>query len=218
MNNNKLGIYYAGGTGGYYALWLALLGTDYKCSFNNFPYSKDNNNFDVLYQHFWHKKNSQGWAYQEIEVDFEHTENSLEIDKKVFLVCNEDWYYKSVDQKIAIYTDTYTQSMLAIEKQSGVGIFSNIDVNNKNLLKEAAVDLSSLLPSFEFENKRISSYYKDKIDIDNVDAAFDLVDLVKNNGKPLLDFLGYTDIDNKCKKFTEHYFNLHSTTTQELFK
>lgn len=215
-NKDLIGMYYDGGNGGWYALWLALLGTKYRCSFHNFKYKGDPIN-NKLYEYTWNKKSSRHWAFHEIEVDYNDTISSTYIDHGILLECNDNKYIDIVNKKIVIYADIYTQCLLSIEKHSGIGLFTHTDVTNKDKLIECAHYLSTLIPAVEYNGKQISYYYKSQVNIDEADAAFDLVELVKTNGKPLIEFLqGDTNLPI-LKKFTKHYIQQHQLTCQELF-
>lgn len=214
----SLSIYFNGGTGGNYALWLILLGTDYKCHFKNFSFN-DSNDLSTLYKFCWDKEFRNHWAAQELQIDVEKTLNDQSIDKKVLLFGDGDVHrdFKEFDQNIVIYTNTFAQSMLSIEKQTAYGMLSNIDFRDKILHLDAATHLAKLMPTVDFLNQKISSYYKNTIDISKADAAFDLIDLVKQNGAPLINYLGYP-CNELVDNFTKKYIQLHSPLCQELFK
>jgi hypothetical protein len=215
----KLALHFNSGTGGHYALWIMLLGTEYRCKFKNFNI---NNNHDlrILYNYFWKKQYRNHWAGQEIEIDTTETLLNKNINKKVFLFSeyNTQYNFNHFDINIVIYTDVLTQCMLSVEKQTAVGIFSNISQFSENTYTESVTHLSKLIPCVEYQNKKISSYYYDKIDINKADAAFDLVDLVKQNGMPLLNYLNYHNKKNKCCLFTNEYIGLHSESCRALFQ
>jgi hypothetical protein len=214
-----LELYYNGGTGGHHLLWLILLGTDYRCCFKNFIDPTDED-LKTLYNYYWYKKSSRYWNSHEIEVDISATVNSTKIKNKVLLLANEPWYTPvGKNKKIVVYTDTFTQSLLSIEKQTSIGsIFNDVDFNSKESIVESAQYLANLLPSSTFNDTVISSYYSNVINIAQADAAFNLRDLVKTNGKDLLEFLGYADVDQKCKDFSEHYVSLHSRISRDFFR
>jgi hypothetical protein len=210
-------IYYNGATGGNYLLWLMLLATDYRCFFNNFKGISDED-LKKIYNRVWNKDSRQHWATQEIEVDIEKTVSSNTIKKKVLLLSNQHWLTPiGVNTKIVLYTDTFTQSLLSIEKQASFGAFFNSGIANGKQLIEAANHLSQLIPSFEFKNSTIASYYNSVIDINQADAVFELKDLVKTNGASLLNFLNVTDVKNAGKDFSAHYINLHSDVSRSFF-
>lgn len=207
MTKDPIHMFYHAGNGGYYALWLMLLGTDYRCSWKNFPLDSGYD-LNQLFDLHWNKKDHQSWAYHEILNDNINTKKS-KYPNKVYLSCNptaEQWN-NSFGKRVVIYTDILTQTLLSIEKQTAISIFVN-DYNKEKIL-QVAEEMSALYPTIEWQGKPISSMHNARIKINDADIAIDLRDLIKTKGKILLEYFGY-ELNQKCIDFTDFYLKLHS--------
>ena len=58
------------GCGGFYALWIILLGTDYCCEFEN-----DNRSLDDIYKDQWNVQNISTWKSTEVRPDNDRSLN-----------------------------------------------------------------------------------------------------------------------------------------------
>ena len=226
------------GCGGFYALWILLLGSDLKCSFD------DKRSLEELYQDQWNIKNISNWKSSEI------WPNNKSGDLSFY--CNtlrEEWD-KQVGKKIVLYTDIQTQFTLGKTKRAGfwfeeptpeltcmLKIYNDIraehwpqcntwqDLKNleqyqKDEIQQIDFDKSLFknfvdFNTFDYKGEKIFSGFKNIIDINQADHFVKLQDIIKSNGQILLEPLGYST-NEKCKEFTEHYINLHTEETRKL--
>lgn len=217
------------GCGGFYALWIILLGTDYSCEF-----VKDDRSLDEIYKDQWNIKNISTWKSTEIRPDNDKS-NSLKLHNNP----TQETWNTQIGKKIIIYTDIATQFKLAKAKCAGLWLpgynldiekeiiddYNNIKadswpiITNYNQLHELEdyqkmeledsnikiykdpFETFTHMSSCNFNNKRIWHQYCPYIK-DNL--ACDLLDIVATNGECLLQPLGYK-VNQKCKDFTEHY-------------
>jgi hypothetical protein len=113
MEQNTIHINYVGGTGGFFVLWVILLGTDFKCIFNN----KTQNLSDISNIHW--DINPEIWKSSEVWPNNVATLNS-NIRKKLYFNCNIDAeaVKKQQGTKISIYTDASTHYTLSRFKKA----------------------------------------------------------------------------------------------------
>ena len=98
---------YDGGSGGFFALWLILLATDYSCEFE----SAGESTLEQIFSKHWAPNDM--WKVNEVWPDNQKTKNS-NIKQKIYFHCNPSPNdFLSFDGiKIAIYTNLKTQRAL----------------------------------------------------------------------------------------------------------
>lgn len=209
-------IFYYGGTGGHYALWLAILGAEYRTSFFNIPYN-ENVDFDHLYDVHWNKASMEKWAHQELKCDPKLCEQ-MTIPNRATLTCGASspttkLWNNPHGKRIVIYTDLLMQMTMAVEKQTSIGLFANDTSRPHTIAKE----MMEYIPAMQYKDKTIASWYDLVVNINDADLAVDLKDLIKYNGDPLLEFLG-VEPNERVKKFTADYLKMHSTKTRNMLR
>ena len=233
-----LNINYYFGTGGFYALWIVLLGTDLKCIFN------DKRSLEEIYKDHWNILEIDTWKKTEIW-PINH------VDSDVQFFCNPDsdtWENQCTGKRVVIYTDVQTHFKLAQAKRAGPWVkniwehkilntilkpYNDIKADHwpevttfeqlLSLEDYQKQELESITPlkicdnlfetfahvsSVEWNNQRIYYDYKNVIDIDHADICCNLLDIVKTNGDCLLKPLGYST-NEKCIDFTNYYKKLN---------
>ena len=78
----NVNINYCGGSGGFMALWILLLSTDYRCKFNY-----KTQDLSVIKKNHWQIKTINEWKFTEIWPSNEETFRS-NIKNKLFYFCN----------------------------------------------------------------------------------------------------------------------------------
>ena len=107
---NNINLIYSGGSGGFFALWILLLATPFRCKFK---YRHDNDNLSLLFKYQWKNIDKSKWKKSEVWPDNCATLKS-NIDKKILYFCNEhpdNSNLQGIDKNknIVIYTDYATQ-------------------------------------------------------------------------------------------------------------
>lgn len=110
----NLGIFYYGGSGGFFALHLVLLSGIYKCVFNG-----EEQDFETIFDRQWNIKHQQHWKQSETWPNNSLTHQS-EFKNKVFFFCNPSPLdFDNFDGiKLVVYTDFKTQFTLAKAKNA----------------------------------------------------------------------------------------------------
>jgi len=233
-----ININYYFGTGGFYALWIVLLGTDLKCTFD------DTRNLEEIYKDHWNISEINTWKETEIwPVNYK--------DSDVQFFCNptsDTWENQRTGKRVVIYTDVQTHFNLAQAKRAGPWVkntweykmldtvlapyndikadhwpeittfeqlLSLADYQKQELESKTSLKICGNLfktfahvSSVEWNNQRIYYDYKNVIDIDQADICCNLLDIVKTNGECLLKPLGYST-NQKCINFTNYYKKLN---------
>jgi hypothetical protein len=229
-----LNINYFFGTGGFYALWILLLGTPLRCNFN------DLRDLDTIYQEHWNIAQIDEWKKTEIWPVNDGTSD-------IQFTCNPT-HFISADKQIVIYTDIQTHLKLASAKRAGPFIpglnsplivdvvlkpyndikgehwpdiktfeqLNTLETYQKKELEENTifkfydniVETYAHLVNVPWKGKKIYFDYKKGIDIDQADIYCDLLDIIKTNGGCLLEPLGYRT-NQKCIDFTKMYVHLN---------
>ena len=217
------------GCGGFYALWIILLGTDYCCEFEN-----DNRSLDDIYKDQWNVQNISTWKSTEVRPD-----NNSSVNLKFYTNPTKETWDSETGKKIIIYTDIDTQFKLAKEKRAGLWLpgynlniikeildvydnlkadswplitnyiqlhqlqdYQKVELEERNLkIFEDPFETFKYMSSCDFNDKKVWHQYCPYIK-DNL--ACDLLDIIDTNGECLLQPLGYK-LNQKCIDFTEHY-------------
>ena len=233
-----LNINYYFGTGGFYALWIVLLGTDLKCIFD------DKRSLEEIYKDHWNISGVDTWKKTEI-CPINHK------DSDVQFFCNPEsdtWKNQHTGKRVVIYTDVQTHFKLAHAKHAGPWIDKTNPPDMLNPVLKPYNDIKSehwpevttydqllsledyqkqelelrtplkicgnlfetfaYVNSVKWNNQNIYYHYKNQIDIDQADICCNLLDIVKTNGNCLLKPLGYST-NQKCINFTNHYKKLN---------
>jgi len=233
-----ININYYFGTGGFYALWIVLLGTGLKCIFD------DKRSLEEIYKDHWNILDINTWKKTEIW-PINH------VDSDVQFFCNPiitDWQNQHTGKRVVIYTDVQTHFKLAEAKRAGPWVkgistseilnivlrpyndikaehwpevttyeqllsledYQKQELESKTTLKICGNLLETFahVNSVEWNNQRIFYNYKNIIDIDSADIYCNLLDIIETNGDCLLKPLGYST-NQKCIDFTNHYKKLN---------
>lgn len=114
--NNEISLNYYGGSGGFLALWIILLGTKYRCVWKGPDQSLD----EVKHKH-WNINNVKEWKSTEVWPDFNGTLDSS-LEHKVFFHCSPTTtqWEKQTGLRVIVYTDWNTQMLLSEYKNAFV--------------------------------------------------------------------------------------------------
>jgi len=140
---------YTGGSGGFLALWILLLGTDYRCDFSKKHRHKDLK--DIFIEH-WKSTDEHGvnymltntWKSTEIWPINEATEKMS--GKKIFYNCNED-FYKNNSIKITVYVDSKKHWEICKLKQCWILSFLSDSSMTDELVKMYNVRKDDMWPT-----------------------------------------------------------------------
>lgn len=110
---------YYGGNGGFYALWILLLGSDYRCIFKG-----SDQELSEVYKKHWNILSIDTWKSTEVWPDGRDTHAS-NLKNKVFFNCNpkKDMWdntsdFRNGDFRIVVYTDIKSSLLLAEKKNA----------------------------------------------------------------------------------------------------
>jgi len=114
--NDNIHLNYYGASGGFFALWILLFGTSYRCKFSD---NGINNDLDLIFHNHWNINNCDDWKKTEIYPNDDETLNS-NIEKKVFFHCNpsSNTFNTQSGYRIILYTDLDTQYKLSFLKKA----------------------------------------------------------------------------------------------------
>ena len=104
-----LSLNYYGASGGFMALWVLLLGSDYQCKF------KEPGTLDSIFKKHWNIQDHTSWKSTEIWPDNNQTRQS-NIRQKIYFRCNPSddvWESEQDLTRIFVYTDFDTQIQLS---------------------------------------------------------------------------------------------------------
>jgi len=106
---NIIDLNYSGGSGGFLALWVILIGTNYRCIFNS-----NSQDLDTIQKTHWNINAVENWKSTEIWPNNDATTTSL-LEKKIRFYCNptKNELNNQSGYKFLIYTDFNTQYKLA---------------------------------------------------------------------------------------------------------
>ena len=113
--NTPIHLNYTGGSGGFFALWVLLLGTDYQCIFDD-----ETMTLDDIFNKQWNV-DLYNWKDSEIHPNNLKTEQS-EISNKLYFHCNlsAEEIYDQDGIRIVLYTDILTQRSMCKLKDAGI--------------------------------------------------------------------------------------------------
>ena len=199
MNNACL--YYAGASGGFYALTLLSLATPYRW----LPHTDWSKHWDIQSMDTW--KSTEQWPNNQETY-------ASDIDHKLFFICNPTAVQlkgvQTMDNvtSIWVYTDLTTQLTLSWYKQAGL----NCNWPHCNSLEEFFEIYYTPEHMHTWDNHYIRNFpriweYHDH-------AAY-LQDIIKTAGDSLLRPLGYAS-NAKCEEFTDYWVALHNEECQKL--
>ena len=191
----NIALYYFGASGGFYALWHILIGTEYRCKF-----SIDIEEITDIYKHHWDITEKPKWKATEIHPNNNLTKQS-DIGKKVFYYCGItefNWQQHANDYRIILYTDLDLQILLA--KNKNAWIFYNGAKPTQERIKQIK-DTSTCLNGTQVLGE-ITKFAK-------ADLYVKLQDLVNPSGGAILEPLGYT-VTQKNRKHNELWLSLHN--------
>jgi len=139
---DRVNLNYYFGTGGFYALWIILLGTDYRCKFKN-----DDRSLDEIYKDHWNINCVASWNSTEIWPDNERSTDLLYYcngaDKSSTVLYNPDIWNNQIGKRLVIYTDIETQFKLAKAKK--VGAFDpNKNINIEKLILDCYNNIKAI--------------------------------------------------------------------------
>jgi len=102
---------YDGGSGGFFALWLVLLGTDYRCKFES------NESLDKIFNKQWTIDGL--WKDSEVWPDNQRTKES-DLKQKIYFTCMPELseIKLHLGTTVAVYTDIKTQNALCRYKNA----------------------------------------------------------------------------------------------------
>lgn len=150
---NDIGIFYYGGSGGFFALHLVLLSDVYKCIFEG-----QEQDFETIFERQWNITVQASWKKQETWPNNSLTRSSSFLNK-IFFYCNptHDDFYNFDGKKIVIYTDFDTQ--IALCKAKHAGMFVKEDVINKSLERSFAAFYSAVRDQSWPDCPTVSDFY-----------------------------------------------------------
>jgi hypothetical protein len=124
---NNVGIFYYGGSGGFFALHLILLSNVYKCVFKGLD-----QDFENIFDRQWNITVQAAWKKHETWPSNLLTQSSS-FTNKIFFYCDPtyDEFYNFDGKKIVVYTDFETQ--FALSKAKNAYFFNKQDVVNESL-------------------------------------------------------------------------------------
>lgn len=98
------------GAGGFYSLWILLLGSDLDCVFED-----DNKDRSAIFHQNWNIKYLEHWKHSEVWPD-----NNASKDINFHCNPNAKTWNQQTGTRVVIYTDIDTQFKLATAKKAGV--------------------------------------------------------------------------------------------------
>jgi len=232
---STISLNYYGGSGGFFALWVLILGSDYECVFEEDKSTTMDKHWDI----------KDRWKSSECWPDNDATEKS-NINNKVLFVCSptDDEWDNNPNPQILIYTDFDTHMALAEFKHAFVfnkpywlkehadrcfNIMYN-NIKDKSWPDVTGFDDYSTLPEYIQEELDINpeTYIDDAMNSMNVnglwcgvpdklitaDLAVDLKDIIRTEGAALLEPLGYKTTD-KVRDFVKFWLDKHPIWLQE---
>lgn len=103
---------YFAGAGGFYSLWILLLGSDLDCVFEFEAANKDRS---AIFHQNWNIKSLEHWKHSEVWPD-----NNASKDINFHCNPNAKTWNQQTGTRVVIYTDIDTQFKLATAKKAGV--------------------------------------------------------------------------------------------------
>lgn len=204
----SLGIYYLGGSGGYFAFWHVLLGSKYRCSFHGHF-----DDYDLLRIKDWQWRidKPSNWKHTEMHPLHEFTDIS-DFEYRVYLYSNPDQdSYADIEKhdiNIYVYTDFDLQFDLCKFKRANM-FRDHPELYDSN---QAQAEYK-IGKTMKYQNKNISKDWLPILaKIDHSKYFIDLRSIVKTKGAAILDLIG-GNVTKENNEFNTHWLSLH---TQEL--
>lgn len=183
------------GSGGFYALWILILGTKLEVVFRNTLTLQET--FDT----HWNIKSIKDWKRSEEWIDNSRSE--------ITHICNpnqEEWD-RQKGTRIVVYTDIDTQYKLAKAKSAGPWsgpVMSGI--NNYSMDEYKSVTQA------KYKNMYVYHLLPEKLK--QADFTCNLKDIIDTNGNALLQYFDCS-ANEKCIEFTKQYIKLHKGLLDE---
>jgi len=164
--NDDVSINYAGGSGGFLALWILLLGTNYRCIFDH-----TNQDLKDIFTNHWKSINEHGqnnmlakqWKATEIWPSNDRTLREI-AKKRVFFVCNDKWT-RTDCFNIVVYTDSKTHLKICKTKRCFIFVDKPTLIDQHKLLDQLLIE--------KYNNVKADSWpklesYKDTNNLDDI--------------------------------------------------
>jgi len=189
-----ININYAGGSGGFLALWVVLLGSKYRCVFKS-----DTQDLNEIKHKQWNIEDTSKWKSSEIWPDNELTELS-DIDNKVFFYCDptdKEWNNQK-GLKIILYADIklqlalaeYKNAFLYVDNESLNSVVDPVIIKNYNNVKDKSWPDVTMLDELRQCPEHILTELKEEFNIDVFADSVDFFDTTMWNGSKVWSDIG----------------------------